>query len=79
MKRKKRRNPEFYNEKHREGYLIAHRNIFRIMKNMDPDRYQRSEYLRNMVKALNIFPWQNTVEDWQRLEEAKIILKIRGK
>jgi len=78
-KMSKRGNPDFYDKKHEEGYVRAQANIFKIMRNMDPDRYQRSEYLRNMIKALSMLPWRNDVEDWQRMEEAKIILKIRGR
>jgi hypothetical protein len=33
--------------------------------------------LKNMVKALNMLPWRNTVEDEQRLIAAKIVLKDR--
>lgn len=33
--------------------------------------------LKNMIKALNLFPRLNTSEDWKRLEAAKIVLKSR--
>ena len=35
--------------------------------------------LRNMVKALKMMPWMNTPEDNQRLEAAKVMIKLRGK
>ena len=35
--------------------------------------------LKNMVKALQMLPWRNTVEDEQRLIAAKIVLKERNK
>ena len=41
------------------------------------DRYQASHFLWNMIKALKISPWQNTIDDWQRYFEAKYILKLR--
>lgn len=42
-------------------------------------RCQPSWALRNMVKALKIMEWENTVDDWQRYYEAKYILRIRGR
>jgi len=72
-----KRNPEFYNKKHEDGYLLALKRVPWIMRHMDPDRFQASHYLHNMIKALSMLPWQNTVEDWQGMEEAKLILKIR--
>lgn len=31
--------------------------------------------IRNMKKALELMPWANTMEEWQRLEAATIVLK----
>ena len=33
--------------------------------------------LKNMVKALSLHPWLNTVEEQERLRDAKIELKNR--
>ena len=59
-----------------------------LMKAMEPSRVvwlEKNEYrmqatpmYRNMIKALEIHPWQNTTEDWQRYFEAKFILKLRS-
>jgi hypothetical protein len=35
-------------------------------------------FLRNMVLALSLHHWQNTAEDWQRLEAAIIVASHRG-
>lgn len=49
-----------------------------IRRKMQPvDRYQPTWALRNMIKALKMQPWRNTVDDWQRLYEAQYILKLR--
>jgi len=48
-----------------------------IRAKMDPDRFQPTWALKNMIKALEIGPWQNTVADWQRYYEAKYILRLR--
>jgi hypothetical protein len=32
-----------------------------------------------MVKALQMLPWRNTIEDEQRLLAAKVVLKERNK
>jgi hypothetical protein len=41
------------------------------------DRFQASWALKNMIRALGMMPWENTVEDYERLYEAKIIMKAR--
>lgn len=41
------------------------------------DRYQPTWAMKNMIRALEIHPWQNTVADWQRYYEAKYILQLR--
>lgn len=38
-----------------------------------------SHHLNNMVMALSLHSWNNTKEEWKRLEAAKIILKKRSK
>jgi len=35
--------------------------------------------LKNMVKALKMLPWRNTVEDELRLQAAKVVLRERNK
>ena len=40
---------------------------------------QDTTSLRNMIKALNMLTALNTLEDWQRLEAAKVVLKARNK
>lgn len=40
---------------------------------------QANHFLRNMIKALEIHSWRNTVADWQRYYEAKYALKLRGR
>jgi hypothetical protein len=35
--------------------------------------------LKNMVKALSLHSWLNTVEEQQRLKDAKVELKERSK
>jgi hypothetical protein len=63
-----------------EGQKLAKANENAIKKQIaERDRYQASWGLTNMVKALNIFSWLNTVEDWQRMYEAKIILRERAR
>jgi hypothetical protein len=44
---------------------------------LERDRFQASHFLRNMVKALEIHSWQNTLGEWQRYYAAKIILYVR--
>lgn len=39
---------------------------------------QSRVHLQMMVKALSFHPWQNTVEDKERLEAAKVILRERS-
>ena len=39
---------------------------------------QASTPLKNMVRALKMFPWLNTPEDEERLEAAKVVLRSRG-
>lgn len=41
------------------------------------DRYQASWLLRNMIRALEIHSFHNTVEEWARYYEARIILMAR--
>jgi hypothetical protein len=66
-------------EKEEEGKRRAKLNEPTIRANvMTRDRYQASIYLRNMVKALGLMTYENTVEDWQRLYEAKYLLKVRA-
>lgn len=36
---------------------------------------QSRQSLKNMVRALSLHPWRNTVEDRMRLEAAKVILR----
>ena len=38
-----------------------------------------SHHLNNMVLALSLHSWNNTREEWQRLEAAKIVLRSRKK
>ena len=40
-------------------------------------RYQTAWALRNMMKALEIMSYPNTIDNWQRYYEAKYILSIR--
>lgn len=63
-----------------EGQKLAKANEAAIKKQIaERDRYQASWALTNMVKALNMFSFLNTVEDWQRMYEAKIILRERAR
>jgi hypothetical protein len=63
-----------------DGRKLAKANEEAIKKQVATrDRYQASWGLTNMIKALNIFPWLNSVEDWQRYYEAKIILRERSR
>jgi hypothetical protein len=49
-----------------------------LQKMMKPvDRFQPTWALKNMIKALQIAPWENTIVDWQRYYEAKMILEMR--
>jgi len=48
-----------------------------IRSKMDPDRYQPTWAMRNMIKALEIAPYLNTVDDWQRYYEARYIQRLR--
>jgi hypothetical protein len=32
---------------------------------------------RNMIKALRLSPWENTVEDWARLHVCEAFLKVK--
>jgi hypothetical protein len=34
--------------------------------------------LRNMVRAINMFPWINTDADLERQEAAKVVIRSRG-
>lgn len=61
-----------------EGKRRAHEAEADIRAKMIPvDRYQPSWAIRNMIRALEIHSWQNTVQDWQRYYEAKYILRLR--
>jgi len=35
-------------------------------------------YLSNMIRALQLMPWENTAADWQRLEAAVIVRAYSG-
>lgn len=35
-------------------------------------------FLRNMAVALSLHPWNNTPQDWLRLEAALVILRQKG-
>ena len=61
----------------KEGKKRAEANRAKLRAN--EYRYQASIYLRKMIKALEIHSWQNTVDDWQRYYEAKIVLSLRRK
>lgn len=61
----------------KEGKKRAEANRAKLKANMH--RYQLSIYLRKMIKALEIHSWQNTIDDWQRYYEAKIVLGLRRK
>ena len=36
-------------------------------------------FLRNMAVALSLHPWNNTAQDWLRLEAALVILHEQGR
>ena len=42
-------------------------------------RMQASIYLRNMIKALEIASYQNTVEEWKRYFDAKKLLRMKSR
>lgn len=46
-----------------------------IEKNLH--RMQSGVFARNMIKALEIHPWMNSVEDWQRYFETKYAQRLR--
>jgi hypothetical protein len=61
-----------------EGRRLAKLNEPRIREQMrDVDRFQPTWAMKNMIRALGLHSWQNTVADWQRLYEAKYILRLR--
>lgn len=63
-----------------KGQRLAKANENAIKKQIaERDRYQPTWAMKNMVKALNMLTWLNTVEDWQRMYEAKIILRERAR
>lgn len=65
-------------ERKRKGKTYAEANRARLVKEVKTrDRFQASHFMRNMIKALEIHPWQNTVEDWQRYYEARIVMAAR--
>lgn len=76
----KRKNPDDIHarteKRKKEGYAKALTRKEWLEKN--EYRIQASHYLRNMIKALEIHSWQNTVDDWQRYHEAKMVLKMRS-
>jgi len=43
------------------------------------NRIQSGVPARNMEKALELVPWENTVEDWERLMEYRIAKRLRKK
>lgn len=62
-------------QKRLEGKAHAKSNELWVRNNIN--HIQQSIYLRNMIKALEIMSWQNTIEDWQRYYEAKYALTLR--
>lgn len=72
----KRHNPLYSEEKKEKGKDRAEARKAYLEKN--EYRMQATPYLKNMIKALEIHPWLNTIDDWQRYHEAKMIIKIRS-
>lgn len=67
-------------ERKKEGRARAQSNRARLENEVRTrDRFQASWAMRNMIKALGMMQWQNTVEDWQRLFEAKIVMAARSR
>jgi hypothetical protein len=61
-----------------EGKAAADARKDYLKRMMTPvDRFQPSWAYRNMIKALEIATWMNSVEDWQRYYEAKYIMSLR--
>lgn len=77
------RNPDFFDrmEQEKDVGLQAARVRQRLLEQQvfTHDRFQASWAMRNMVKALNLHVWRNTLEDWQRLFETQIILAARAR
>lgn len=69
---------EFYNDLERKGYQRAMDRYARGELDRAITHGQQDIFLRNTIKALKIHPWQNTVDDWQRLHEARIIKGVRS-
>ncbi len=59
-----------------EGKRLAEANRAHIEKMVASGRYGASVPTLNMIKALKMHSWQNTVADWQRLFEAEMIVKL---
>lgn len=67
-------------ERRRKGKRYAELNRSRLEHEVKTrDRFQQGVFMRNMIKALEIHPWLNSVEDWQRYYEAKIVQAARRK
>ena len=65
--------------KNKEGLRRANANADAIAAQIEKkDHYQASWAMKNMIKALGMMSGQNTVEEWQRMYEAKIVLKVRA-
>jgi hypothetical protein len=63
----------------RQGKALAEKNRYHIVSQVRThDRYQASWAMNNMIRALEMHPWLNTVDDWQRYFEAKIIRAARS-
>lgn len=63
-------------ERKREGKRLAEANRGKIEAMVASGRYANSTSNRNMIKALKLHPWHNTVGDWQRLFEAEMIARL---
>lgn len=75
-----RKNPGDQDEKRTEGMRRAVANYPAIAAKVVSGRYGVGVPTRNMIKALKMHPWLNTVEDWQRLFEAEYAVKCsRGR
>jgi hypothetical protein len=50
------------------GGLLTYADAIKLARPGDP-------FLRNMAVALSLHPWNNTPQDWLRLEAALVILR----
>jgi hypothetical protein len=63
-----------------EGKRIAESRALEIIQQvLERDRFQSSDNLRRTMAALSIHSYKNTMEEWTRYFEAKIILAARAK